>query len=92
MPDDDLRGRLLDAAGRLARPSGAHSAPVTPLAPRELDVLAQVALGCSNAEAGRRLALLPETVKSYLRSAIRKLGTSTRFEAVVAARRQGLLP
>ncbi|KUO18160.1 response regulator transcription factor [Streptomyces dysideae] len=92
MPDDDLRGRLLDAAQRLARPSAAHSAPGTPLAPRELDVLAQVALGCSNAEAGRRLALLPETVKSYLRSAMRKLGTSTRFEAVVAARRQGLLP
>ncbi|WP_406222136.1 LuxR C-terminal-related transcriptional regulator [Streptomyces canus] len=92
VPDDDLRGQLLDAAGRLARPSAAHSARGTPLAPRELDVLAQVALGCSNAEAGRRLALLPETVKSYLRSAMRKLGTSTRFEAVVAARRQGLLP
>ncbi|MFI5681117.1 helix-turn-helix transcriptional regulator [Streptomyces cellulosae] len=92
VPDDDLRGQLLDAAARLARPSAAHSARRTPLAPRELDVLAQVALGCSNAEAGRRLALLPETVKSYLRSAMRKLGTSTRFEAVVAARRQGLLP
>ncbi len=63
-----------------------------PVSPRELDVLAQVALGCSNAEAGRRLSLLPETVKSYLRSAMRKLGASTRFEAVVAARRQGLLP
>ncbi|MFI6436385.1 response regulator transcription factor [Streptomyces sp. NPDC050759] len=92
VPDDDLRSRLLDAAGRLARPSAAHAAPDTPLAPRELDVLAQVALGCSNAEAGRRLALLPETVKSYLRSAMRKLGAGTRFEAVVAARRQGLLP
>jgi DNA-binding NarL/FixJ family response regulator len=43
-----------------------------------------VALGCSNAEAGRKLSLLPETVKSYLRSAMRKLGASARFEAVVA--------
>jgi DNA-binding CsgD family transcriptional regulator len=51
-----------------------------------------VALGCSNAEAGRRLSLLPETAKSYLRSTMRKLGVSTRFEAVVAARRQTLLP
>ncbi|ASQ91967.1 LuxR C-terminal-related transcriptional regulator [Streptomyces violaceusniger] len=92
VPDGDLRGRLLDMAGRLAPPSAAHPAPGPPLAPRELDVLAQVALGCSNAEAGRRLSLLPETVKSYLRSAMRKLGASTRFEAVVAARRQGLLP
>jgi len=60
------------------------SVPGPPLAPRERDVLAQVALGCSNAEAGRKLSLLPETVKSYLRSALRKLGASTRFEAVVA--------
>jgi DNA-binding CsgD family transcriptional regulator len=31
-------------------------------------------------------------VKSYLRSVMRKLGTSTRLEAVAAARRAGLLP
>nr|WP_241266631.1 helix-turn-helix transcriptional regulator [Streptomyces scabichelini] len=92
VPDDDLRGQLLDAAGRLAGPSAAHSAPGPRLSPRELDVLTQVALGCNNAEAGRRLSLLPETVRSYLRSAMRKLGAGTRFEAVVAARRQGLLP
>ncbi|MDX3450869.1 LuxR C-terminal-related transcriptional regulator [Streptomyces sp. ME02-8801-2C] len=92
VPDGDLRGQLLDAAQRLARPPAADSAPGPRLAPRELDVLTQVALGCNNAEAGRRLSLLPETVKSYLRSAMRKLGASTRFEAVVTARRQGLLP
>ncbi|WP_373464432.1 helix-turn-helix transcriptional regulator [Streptomyces sp. V4I2] len=57
-----------------------------PLSPRELDVLAQVARGCSNAEVGRRLSLLPETVKSCLRCAMRKLGASTRFEGVVATR------
>ncbi len=90
--DGDLRGRLLDAAGRLVGPPAAPSTPGPALAPRELDVLAQVALGCSNAETGRRLSLLPETVKSYLRSAMRKLGASTRWEAVVAARRRGLLP
>lgn len=90
--DEDLRGRLIDAAERLARSSAVHSAPGPRLSPWELDVLAQVALGCNNAEVGRRLSLLPETVKSYLRSAMRKLGAGTRFEAVVAARRQGLLP
>lgn len=92
VPDGDLRGQLLDVAGRLAPPSAAQAVSGPTLSPRELDVLAQVALGCSNAEVGRRLSLLPETVKSYLRSAMRKLGASTRFEAVVAARRQGLLP
>lgn len=52
--------RLLDVAGRLAPPSAAPSVPGPPLSPRELDVLAQVALGCSNAETGRRLPLPPE--------------------------------
>ncbi len=65
---------------------------VVQLSPRELDVVAQVSLGCSNAEAAVRLSLRPETVKAYLRSAMRKLDAHTRFEAVVHARRLGLLP
>jgi DNA-binding CsgD family transcriptional regulator len=62
------------------------------LTPRELDVLACVSVGTTNAAAGDRLGLRPETVKAYLRSAMRKLGAHTRLEAVVAARRAGLLP
>ncbi|NGO70404.1 GAF domain-containing protein [Streptomyces sp. SB3404] len=93
VPDDALRDRLLEASRRLAG-LGADPEPEapSPLSPRELDVLAQVALGCSNAEAGRRLSLLPETVKSYLRGAMRKLDAHTRLAAVVTARRRGLLP
>ncbi|WP_116248048.1 LuxR C-terminal-related transcriptional regulator [Nocardiopsis sp. FIRDI 009] len=97
--DEGMRDELLDAARRLAE-LGADGAAepdgdtwrVSPLSPRELDVLAQVALGCSNAEAGARLSLRPETVKAYLRSAMHKLGAGTRHEAVVAARGRGLLP
>ncbi|UNO39356.1 helix-turn-helix transcriptional regulator [Streptomyces sp. MST-110588] len=62
------------------------------LSPREVDVLACVASGATNAEVAERLGLRPETVKSYLRSAMRKLGARTRLQAVVAARRTGLLP
>jgi LuxR family transcriptional regulator, regulator of acetate metabolism len=69
-----------------------HSAGAVPLTARELDVLAQVALGCTNKEAAQRLSLKPETVKSYLRSAAAKLGTSTRHEAVSRARRARLIP
>lgn len=69
-----------------------ESGPAPALAPRELDVLAYVALGCTNGEIARRLSLRPETVKSYLRSAMTKLGAHTRHEAVVHARRRGLLP
>ncbi|MCX4659320.1 LuxR C-terminal-related transcriptional regulator [Streptomyces uncialis] len=96
--DPALRAELLAACGLLATaplpdPPGrtVRTAPVE-LAPREVDVLACVAAGATNAVAGERLGLRPETVKAYLRSAMRRLGAGTRLEAVVAARRAGLLP
>ncbi|NEB58243.1 helix-turn-helix transcriptional regulator, partial [Streptomyces diastaticus] len=62
------------------------------LAPREVDVLACVAAGATNGAVAERLGVGPETVKSYLRSAMRKLGARTRTEAVAVARRTGWLP
>nr|WP_202419145.1 helix-turn-helix transcriptional regulator [Streptomyces sp. YIM 132580] len=93
--DPALREELLAVCGRLASASGARApAPAMEvrLAPREVDVMACVAAGATNAAAARQLGLRPETVKGYLRSAMRKLGAHTRLEAVVAARRAGLLP
>ncbi|MGW1162390.1 response regulator transcription factor [Streptomyces sp. NPDC002513] len=94
--DPALRAELLAVCGRLA---GAASSlpPASPaqsagLSPREVDVLSCVAVGSTNAAAAERLGLRPETVKGYLRSAMRKLGAHTRWEAVVAARRVGVLP
>ncbi|MFC8343833.1 response regulator transcription factor [Streptomyces sp. NPDC057280] len=86
--DPQLRAELLDACGLL---TPRQPERVT-LAPRELDVLACVAAGATNAAAAERLGLRPETVKGYLRSAMRRLGAHTRGEAVAAARRAGLLP
>ncbi|MDQ0958260.1 DNA-binding CsgD family transcriptional regulator [Streptomyces sp. B4I13] len=91
--DPALRADLLDACGLLA--SGPSQDPVRQpvvLAPRELDVLACVAAGATNGAIAERLGLRAETVKGYLRSAMRRLGARTRGEAVVAARRAGLLP
>jgi LuxR family transcriptional regulator, regulator of acetate metabolism len=85
-----LQERLRELADRLSGTAESPGAP--PLTPRELDVLAQVALGCTNVEAGHRLSLKPETVKSYLRSAATKLGTRTRYESVSRARRLRLIP
>ncbi|MET8682782.1 helix-turn-helix transcriptional regulator [Streptomyces sp. NPDC004732] len=93
--DAALRAELLAVCGRLESaatvPAQPRDRPVA-LAPREVDVLSCVATGVTNAEAAERLGLRPETVKGYLRSAMRKLGAHTRLEAVVAARRAGLLP
>ncbi|MBV7243401.1 response regulator transcription factor [Streptomyces sp. MW-W600-10] len=92
--DPALRDELLEVCGRLASAAGAKApaAREVRLAPREVDVVACVAAGATNAATAERLGLRPETVKGYLRSAMRKLGAHTRLEAVVAARRAGLLP
>ncbi|MDC2947535.1 MULTISPECIES: helix-turn-helix transcriptional regulator [Streptomyces] len=100
--DPELRQELLRVCGRLAGAAAADTAGADPaapkpgprvaLTPRELDVLSCVALGATNAATAGRLGLRPETVKGYLRSAMRKLEAHTRLEAVVAARRAGLLP
>jgi DNA-binding CsgD family transcriptional regulator len=91
--DSDVRARVRDVVDHLdagGKEAGARTA--VRLAPRELDVLSCIAIGCSNAEAASRLGLLPETVKSYLRSVMSKLHCHNRTEAVRAARRAGLLP
>ncbi len=86
----ELQDRLLALAGTLI--GGGDDAETPVLTPREVDVLGQVALGCTNTEAAQRLSLKPETVKSYLRSAATKLGTHTRYESVSKARRLRLIP
>ncbi|MDI5971703.1 LuxR C-terminal-related transcriptional regulator [Streptomyces sp. SL13] len=93
VPDAALRADLLSACARLETAwSPATPAAAALLTPRETDVLACVATGATNCAVAARLGVRPETVKAYLRSAMRKLGAHTRLEAVVAARRAGLLP
>ncbi|OPC83991.1 hypothetical protein B4N89_26395 [Embleya scabrispora] len=98
--DDPVLGeRLRAVCGRLARTAasvgegggGARSGQPR-LTVRETDVLALVGVGRTNAEVGQALGVGAETVKSYLRSAMRKLGAHNRVEAVGAARAAGLLP
>ena len=92
--DDDLRTRMYEVAQRLTDLRSGQTAPVPEfrLSRREIDVLSQVALGCTNAEVAERLSLSPETVKAYLRTAMRRLCAHTRHEAVVRARSASLLP
>lgn len=91
--DECLRERLHSVCERLTRVLvGDPPADAPRLSRRELDVLSQIALGCTNQEAAQRLSLGPETVKSYLRNAMTKLDAHSRHEAVVTARRFGLLP
>lgn len=92
--DTGLKQQLRALSDRLAGACDGTPASTTAivLSPRETDVLSHVALGCTNVEIAQRLSVTPETVKSYLRSAMGKLDVHTRHEAVVVARRLSLLP
>ena len=57
----------------------------------ERDVLQMVARGLSNQETGRVLDMERRTVRTHLAHIYRKLGTSSRSEAVVIALRRGLI-
>lgn len=86
--DDEARKRLLALCERWGP---VHTAPGVALTPREVDVLRCVSEGCTNDETAARLGLLPNTVKSYLKHAMRKLDVTNRVQAVNRARSAGLL-
>jgi DNA-binding NarL/FixJ family response regulator len=67
-------------------------APGTAPSPRELEVLAAVARGLSNAEIGRELYIGEATVKTHLQRLFGKLGVDDRTHAVTVAIERGLLP
>ncbi|MDH6292549.1 ATP/maltotriose-dependent transcriptional regulator MalT [Rhodococcus opacus] len=57
-----------------------------------LELAADHARGENDTLAHERLSLSVETVRSYMRNLMGKLEVRSRQEAVVEARRQGLLP
>jgi DNA-binding CsgD family transcriptional regulator/GAF domain-containing protein len=61
------------------------------IARRERDVLRRVAIGETNLEIAGAMSLSYNTVKTYLRNVMAKLGARNRVEAIARAREMGLL-
>lgn len=57
-----------------------------PLTPRQMEVLQSMAQGKSNKEIARDLSISQETVKVHVSAILRRLGCSTRTQAVMVAR------
>lgn len=96
MHDEEAKERLQELSNRLlalsARPARAPQPPASPgLTGREIEVLRHVARGLTNHETARAVGLTPNTVKTYLQSAARKLGAANRTQAVCLARDAGII-
>jgi DNA-binding NarL/FixJ family response regulator len=70
---------------------GDAPAPAFPqLTPRELEVLALLAVGRGNQEIARRLDLSPKTVRNHVANILAKLGVPDRAGAIARGREAGL--
>lgn len=78
-PEEELGG-LIDE--RPPSPSGKLTA-------RERDVLAQIAAGADIRGIAAELSLSPNTVKTHLRNAMRRIGARNRAHAIALALRSG---
>jgi NarL family two-component system response regulator LiaR len=62
------------------------------LTPREAEVLALITHGLTNQEIAERVFISPNTVKTYVRSAYRKIGAERRSQAVLWGVANGFEP
>ncbi|MEA3377960.1 MAG: response regulator transcription factor [Chloroflexota bacterium] len=65
---------------------------LSPLTPREMEILELVVQGMSNRKIAYRLGISHQTVKNHMTAILRKLGATGRTEAAVCALRRGWVP
>lgn len=91
--DAAVRSEILRVADGLdAPPRDQATKSAIVLTARERDVLALLASGLPNPAIGEALGISVYTVKDHVKNLLAKLQASNRMEAVVVARRQGLIP
>lgn len=66
-----------------------NPAQISPLSPREMQVLSLLTLGQSNKEIALQMGISHQTVKNHLASLFRKLGVDDRTQAVLYALKMG---
>jgi DNA-binding NarL/FixJ family response regulator len=89
--DPDLERELVDELGRFARTSREGSRVRALTTTREREILALLADGLTMRQIGRRLGISPRTVESHVGKLYRKLGVTTRVQAVARGAALGLI-
>jgi len=64
---------------------------ISPLTPREIEILEYIAQGYLNKQIAAELGISEQTIKNHVTSILRKLNANARTEAVVVAIKQGLI-
>ena len=64
---------------------------ISPLTPREIEILQYIAQGFLNKQIAAELGISEQTIKNHVTSILRKLNANARTEAVVVAIKQGLI-
>jgi PAS domain S-box-containing protein len=84
-------GVYVDPELSAALASSSTVAALSPLTPREREILLLLADGMTNEKAASKLGISAETVQSHVRNAMGKLEADTRTEAVATALRESLI-
>jgi two-component system response regulator DesR len=84
-------GTYVDPEIAAALASASSIAKLSPLTPREREVLVLLADGLTNEKVADRLGISPETVQSHVGHAMTKLEADTRTQAVATAIRQSVI-
>lgn len=87
--------KLVGALVEALRGTGQAGWPAVGAAPfnltkRELEIIAEVAEGCTNKNIAEKLAIAEQTVKHHLTSIFQKIGVSNRLELAMFAMHHGI--
>jgi DNA-binding CsgD family transcriptional regulator len=87
------RGRIIGVFGLAIPMPDSLVVDDDPLAltPRQMEVLRLLADASTTEEIARLLGVSVETARNHIRALLRRLGAHTRLEAVIEARRRGLV-
>lgn len=91
--DEDLTGRIVRMARSLAANEDESSGlpPIHPLTSQEIKILLFLSTGMSSKEIASALHISIPTLRNHLSHVNKKLNTTSRIEAVLQARRRGLI-
>lgn len=87
----DLETTAAELQARFTAKASASQPLEDPLTARELEVLRLLAAGLSNQDIAGRLVISLSTVKSHINNIYGKLGVNSRVQAIVEAKKLGLL-